>query len=150
MNRSVTHATFTLERTYETSAERVFTAWADPKAKAEWFGPAEEFEFRVGGREHARNTFDEVTFTFEADYQDIIQNERIVYSYIMRRDGQLLSVSLATIELRPADAGDGTLLIVTEQGAYLDGLDTPEQREAGTAELLDALGAALRGPADGG
>ena len=39
----------------------------------------------------------------------------------------------------------GTRLTYTEQGAYLDGLDTPEQREEGTAQLLDALGASLDG-----
>jgi hypothetical protein len=30
-----------------------------------------------------------------------------------------------------------------KQGAYLDGLDVPEQREEGTGALLDALGAEL-------
>jgi hypothetical protein len=35
----------------------------------------------------------------------------------------------------------------TEQGAFLDGLDTPDQREQGTGSLLDALGEELqRGP----
>ena len=33
--RSVTHATFTVERTYDTaSPAQVFNAWADPVAKA--------------------------------------------------------------------------------------------------------------------
>ena len=32
-----------------------------------------------------------------------------------------------------------------EHGAYLDGLDTPEEREHGTIELLDALGRVLAG-----
>jgi hypothetical protein len=35
---------------------------------------------------------------------------------------------------------------VTEQGAYLDGLDTPAQREQGTGSLLDRLGALLARP----
>jgi uncharacterized protein YndB with AHSA1/START domain len=30
--RSVEHATFVVERKYETSPERAFAAWADPKA----------------------------------------------------------------------------------------------------------------------
>jgi hypothetical protein len=33
--------------------------------------------------------------------------------------------------------------VFTEQGAYLDGLDTPQLREHGTRELLEALGAEL-------
>ena len=41
--RSVTHATFVLERTYDTSPTRVFAAWADPEAKARWMdGPDEK------------------------------------------------------------------------------------------------------------
>jgi hypothetical protein len=39
--------------------------------------------------------------------------------------------------------GTGTRLIFTEQGAYLDGHDTPAQREQGTGALLDTLGAEL-------
>jgi uncharacterized protein YndB with AHSA1/START domain len=36
--RKVTHATFTIERTYGASPERVFRTLADPEAKAKWFG----------------------------------------------------------------------------------------------------------------
>lgn len=53
-DRSVTHATFRLERVYPASPARVFAAWADPDAKARWFaGRADEhqLDFRVGGRE---------------------------------------------------------------------------------------------------
>jgi uncharacterized protein YndB with AHSA1/START domain len=53
-NRSVLHATFTLERTYPIAPARVFAAWADPAAKARWFAGADaehELDFRVGGRE---------------------------------------------------------------------------------------------------
>jgi hypothetical protein len=40
-------------------------------------------------------------------------------------------------------AGDGTKLTFTEQGVYLDGHDTPEIREGGSKELLEALGKSL-------
>jgi|AntDryMetagUQ889_1029465.scaffolds.fasta_scaffold01925_3 uncharacterized protein YndB with AHSA1/START domain len=55
--RDVTHSTFTLERVYPANRSRVFAAWADPAAKAQWFaGPNGDYEldFRVGGRELAR------------------------------------------------------------------------------------------------
>jgi hypothetical protein len=48
-----------------------------------------------------------------------------------------ISVSLGTVELKPE--GDGTRLTFTEQGAFLDGLDSPSLREEGTGSLLDAL-----------
>jgi len=53
-DHSVTHATFSLERSYPLPPARVFAAWADPAAKARWFaGPdsGHELDFRVGGRE---------------------------------------------------------------------------------------------------
>ncbi len=52
-----------------------------------------------------------------------------------------LSVSLATIELTPA--GKGTRLVLTEQGAFLDGYDDNGSRERGTNELIEKLGAWL-------
>jgi hypothetical protein len=50
-------------------------------------------------------------------------------------------VSLATIELRPADAG--TAMTFTEQGAFFDGIDDPAGREEGTRLLLAALAESL-------
>jgi uncharacterized protein YndB with AHSA1/START domain len=146
--RSVTHATFVVERTYDAPPSRVFAAWADPAAKARWFGPDEstgeyELDFRLGGRELNRGGApDGQTYTYEARYQDIVPGERIVYTYEMHRAETRISVSLATVELRPA--GAGTRLIYTEQGAFLDGHDKPQYREEGTGGLLDALGAELR------
>jgi uncharacterized protein YndB with AHSA1/START domain len=145
--RSVEHATFVAERTYDASPSRVFNAWADPEAKARWFGNPEggveayELDFQVGGRELNRGTVDGQTYTFEARYQDIVPDERIVYAYEMHSGDKRISVSLGTVELKPE--GEGTLLTYTEQGAYLDGLDTPQQREQGTGGLLDALGKEL-------
>jgi uncharacterized protein YndB with AHSA1/START domain len=146
--RSVEHATFAVERTYEASPARVFAAWADPAAKGRWFGSPDdragelELDFRVGGRELNRGTAPTgQTYTFEAYYQDIVPDERIVYTYEMQLDDQRISVSLATVELTPLAAG--TRLIYTEQGAFLDGLDAPAQREQGTGGLLDALGEEL-------
>jgi uncharacterized protein YndB with AHSA1/START domain len=145
--RSVEHSTFVLERTYDASPARVFAAWADPEAKARWFGDPEtgvaefELDFRVGGREFNRGTVEGNPYTYEGRYQDIVPDERIVYAYDMHLDGTRISVSLGTVELKPN--GEGTRLTYTEQGAFLDGLDTPEQRQQGTGGLLDALGAEL-------
>ena len=52
------------------------------------------------------------------------RDQRLVYGYEMRLDDRKISVSLATIELAPAD--EGTRLKVTEQGAFLDGYMMPE------------------------
>jgi uncharacterized protein YndB with AHSA1/START domain len=149
-DRSVTHATFVVERTYDASPARVFAAWADPAVKARWFaGPEEwgpdefELDFRVGGREVSRGgPQGGPVHTYSARYQDIVPDQRLVYSYSMHLDQTLISVSLATVELQPERGG--TRLVLTEQGAYLDDYDDAGQREQGTADLLDALGAELR------
>lgn len=150
MNRTVVHDTFVLERRYPASAQRVFGAWASQAAKDQWFGPDEQVEafehaldFRVGGREtiHARIVGQDATITLDALYQDIVDGQRIVYSYEMTMNGRRISVSVATIEF--LSEGSGTVLILTEQGAYLDGLDTRAQREEGTVALLDQLGTYL-------
>jgi uncharacterized protein YndB with AHSA1/START domain len=147
--RSVTHAIFTVERTYPASPARVFKAFADPVAKAKWFGGPDEwekqpseFDFRVGGRETSiGGPKGQPMHYFEALYQDIVPNERIIYSYDMRLGDRRISVSLATIEIKPA--GSGTKLVMTEQGAFLDGYDDAGSREHGTNWLLDKLGESL-------
>jgi uncharacterized protein YndB with AHSA1/START domain len=145
--RSVEHATFTVKRTYEATPARVFAAWAEPAAKARWFGSGgndeHELDFRIGGREWSRGSAPNGgTYTFEARYQDIVPDQRIVYAYEMQLEGTRISVSLGTVQLKPD--GGGTQLTYTEQGAYLDGLDTPAQREQGTGGLFDALAEELR------
>ncbi len=144
--RSVTHDKFTIERTYAAPPERVFSAWSEPAAKARWFGPGDshELDFRVGGREHltARGP-DGSNYTFDSRYQDIVPGERIVYAYDMHREQTRISVSLATIEFKPA--GDGTRLVMTEQGAFLDGEDDPALRVQGTGGLLERLAVELTG-----
>jgi uncharacterized protein YndB with AHSA1/START domain len=143
--RSVTHATFVIERTYAASPSRVFAAFADPAIKQQWFagpdemGPSQyELDFRVGGREISRGSVPNgPTYSFDAVYQDIVPDQRIVTTYDMHMDQTRISVSLATVELEPE--GASTRLTYTEQGAFLDGHDNPAEREHGTRELLQAL-----------
>jgi uncharacterized protein YndB with AHSA1/START domain len=148
--RSVEHATFVVERTYEKPPERVFAAFQDPAAKARWWaGPEDWFEddheldFRVGGYERTRGgPPGGPVHISEARYHDIVPNQRIVFTYELHLDETLISVSLATVQLEPA--GAGTRMIFTEQGAFLDGHEAPGQRERGWGGLLDALETEIR------
>jgi uncharacterized protein YndB with AHSA1/START domain len=145
-DRSATHATFSIERIYDASPRRVFAAWSDPKARAQWEAIGEGFEtsyqesdFRVGGRDVSRFHFDEGSqFVAEARYEDIVPEARIVYAYSMTHNGTRISVSLTTIELKPV--AKGTRLILTEQMTVLDDGDKPEYRQRGISVQLDQLG----------
>jgi uncharacterized protein YndB with AHSA1/START domain len=161
MDRYVTHATFSLERSYPVSAARVFAAWADPAAKARWFAPGpdsgHQLDFRVGGREvnHGGPESGPV-LSFESFYRDIVPDERIVYSSTLSAGNDVVTVSVTTVELSPGQLSPGQLspgqlspgqggtrLVLTEQGTFLDGREEPDWRERGTAAWLDALGAEL-------
>jgi uncharacterized protein YndB with AHSA1/START domain len=145
--RSVTHGTFVIERSYPVPPARVFKAFADPKAKAQWFvGPEDwnsgpnSLDFRVGGTEtNVGGPKGGPVHTYRCLYQDIVPDERIVYTYDMLMDEVRISVSLATLEFKASDKG--THLVLTEMGAFLDGFDKPAQREEGTQGLFQALDA---------
>jgi uncharacterized protein YndB with AHSA1/START domain len=147
--RSVTHTTFTIERSLAATPARVFAAFASKEAKQKWFGgPGEwgkrrwDMDFRPGGREFvSAGPKEGPVHAFDAYYWDIVPDQRIIYSYDLHLDDRRISASLATVELRPE--GQGTRLVFTEQAAFLDGYDDAGGREHGTGALLDALEAAL-------
>lgn len=146
-DRSANHVTFVIERNYPSAPARVFAAWASAEAKAIWMddpdfksdGTTSELDFRVGGHERFGGLIPEgTTYRYDATYYDIIDNERIVYCYEMYSGDQRMSVSITTVEFAPDS--EGTRLIYTEQGVFLDDIDKPEAREEGTRWLLDNLG----------
>jgi uncharacterized protein YndB with AHSA1/START domain len=142
----VIHRSFTIERTYPTTAARVFHAHADPAKKRRWFAEGEGFvvdeytlDFRVGGFERTRFRFgtDGPPMTLDSVFLDIQPNARIVFAYAMTIGGAPLSSSLGTIEL--VTRGEGTLLRYTEHLVCTDGEDQGESRRAGSLELFESL-----------
>jgi uncharacterized protein YndB with AHSA1/START domain len=154
MKPNVTHSTFTIQRSYPTSPERVFAAFADPAKKHRWYAEANgkhaeifEMDFRVGGAERTQSRlgtdtpFPGVPLTNHSIYQDIQPNKRIVYAYTMTLGDHRMSASLATVEFIPTDKG--TDLIFTDQGAFFEGSDGPKMREQGWTSLIDGIAAVV-------
>ncbi|MFZ0142658.1 MAG: SRPBCC family protein [Aeromicrobium sp.] len=148
--RSQAHHDFTLERTFPVPVEKVWAAFADEETKRLWFAAenevlsmtAYEEDFRVGGHGMNEGSFHGgPPHRFQSTYTDIVDLERIIYTYDMWIGDTHISTSITTIMFEPLDGG--TRLTLTEQGVHLDGYDNGEQRELGTAGLLDDLGATL-------
>lgn len=148
--RTVTHDTFTIERSYALAPQQVFSAFSDPARKQRWFADGRssdlvdyELDFRVGGVERTRvrlkegTPFPGLVMVNTTVYQDIVPNRRIVFAYSMTMGEMRISASLATIEFYPT--GTGTTLVFTDQGAYFEGADGVERRKPGWSQLLDNL-----------
>src|SRR5258708_16125851 len=149
-DRSVTHSTFVIERSYRTTPERLFAAFADPAKKRLWFGESDshevqefEMDFRPGGIERTRYRFKEGTpfpgtsLTNDGTYQDIVPNHRVVMASAMTLADKRISASLLTFEFLPTDKG--TDLIFTHQGVFFEGSDGPQMREGGWRTLFERL-----------
>jgi uncharacterized protein YndB with AHSA1/START domain len=148
-NPSVTHATYTIERSYPIAPERVFAAFTDPAKKRRWFadsetGQAESYElnFKVGGNEVTRRIiqggpYKGTPLTNHSSFQDIIPSRRIVFAYTMSMGDTRISASLATVELLPTEKG--TTLLFTDQAAFFEGADGAPMREQGWRKLFEGL-----------
>ncbi len=148
--QSVIHSTFVIERSFPKSPQIVFTAFSDPVRKRRWFAEGESHEvedfrmdFRVGGTERSRyrskegTPFQRVALTNEGSYLDIVPNRCVVTASTMALGGKRISASLVTFEFLPTEKG--TDLICTHQGAFFEGADGPQIREAGWGKLLEQL-----------
>jgi uncharacterized protein YndB with AHSA1/START domain len=148
--QSVIHSTFVIERSYPKPPAVVFSAFAEAAKKRRWFAEGEnheveefEMEFRVGGTERFRYRFKEgsplkgAVLSNEGKYQNIVPNRLVVTASAMTLGDKHISASLVTIELLPTNKG--TDLICTHQGAFFEGADGPQMREAGWHSLFEAL-----------
>ncbi len=143
------HGTFTLNRTWKASPERVFRAWSDPQVKAQWFtGPPETWtlierslDFTVGGTEVLHGRFASGLETlFRARFHLIEPPHRLVYVYDLHHSGRFHSVTQSSLVLTPD--GAGTHVAYTEQMVFIDGEDGTESRRHGTSlqyDLIDRL-----------
>ena len=141
---SVHHDLLTVSRDLRADVSTVFGLWTDTKALARWYLPGDEnwrceileHDFRVGGRNHLSfGPKGEPPYEEDCCFQDIVTDERILYSMTVSDASRRLTTSLVTIEFDAIEAG--TRMRMTEQIAILDGTDTVEGRRRGWGEVFD-------------
>jgi uncharacterized protein YndB with AHSA1/START domain len=146
----IIHSTFVVERSFPKPPETVFAAFADPARARKWYAEGEGHEleefasdFRVGGKQTLRYRLGPNTpvagmvINNQVHYHEIQPNRRIVTAGTMDLADKRILASQVTVELLPN--GSGTDLILTNQGAFLEGGLTPEMLEAGWRGLLEKL-----------
>jgi uncharacterized protein YndB with AHSA1/START domain len=143
---SVVHDTISVERRLAgVDAATVFEAWADPTLRIQWDNPGENFvvtehtqDFRVGGRQTSRfGPPADPRYWSDGEFLDIVPNRRIVSAGTMHNGNVATSVTLFTAEFLPD--GDGTLLVLTDQSAFLDAAETPTARRSGWQTIVERL-----------
>jgi uncharacterized protein YndB with AHSA1/START domain len=147
---AVVHDTIVFERRFPVAPEKVYAAWSDAAQRARWHFPGDGWElvefdqdFRVGGHERSRfGPKGAPRLREEGRFLDIVRNERIVSAGTMHEDEVRMSITLCTVEF--AADGDGTLLKLTDQSAFLDGRERPAERRSGWGKVLERLADFLR------
>lgn len=147
------HDSFTLERTYPHSAEKLFRVMSEQALRERWYSagrsPFKVFEtdFSVGGRDFQIYQLGEDTpfpgaeIVNEGRFEDIVPGERFVLATSTIFMGKRISTALITHEI--ASDGDGCTLRLTHQAVFYEGADGPEMRRGGWEVLLDSLGGTL-------
>jgi uncharacterized protein YndB with AHSA1/START domain len=148
MNGKPEHATITMERSYPAPAERVFSEFADPLARARWSPPSgdvliyDEADFRAGGRDLFRcGPQSDPKFRGETLYHLIVPNERVISSEILDVGDHRLAVSLTTLDF--ASEGNNTKLTLTVQMISLAGQELIDGYRSGNKSALENLASHL-------
>jgi uncharacterized protein YndB with AHSA1/START domain len=144
--RRVVHDTIVVERRFaNVRAATVFAAWADPAQRSQWDNPGEDFvvtdlaqDFRVGGRETSRfGPPGDPRYWSEGTFLDIVPNRRIISAGTMHDGEVATSVTLFTAEFH--ELGEHTQLILTDQSAFLGGVESPADRRSGWGTIVERL-----------
>jgi len=144
MGVTVHHTSFVIERDLPGSPRHAFRFWSEHDRKRQWTSchpdwtvEEDRFDFRIDGSELVRwRTPEGIEYGFRAQYLDIAQGQRIIYSYAMNAGVKPISASLVMVEFAPE--GTKTRMTYTEQAAFFDAQDAAT-RSSGTGTGFDRL-----------
>jgi len=143
------HNTFVIERNFPWRLSRVFSGFSQPALKRRWYVEGDHeiqdfhMDFRLGGNETFRYRFREghpiagSEIANESTYQDIVEEKRIVMSGRMSLNGKPILVGVTTFEFMGAE--QGTDLILTHQGTFIDWPEGAQMIEMGWRGLVERL-----------
>jgi uncharacterized protein YndB with AHSA1/START domain len=143
--RTLTHATLVMERTFKASPQRVFKAWENVEARERWQAPTPdvklqyvEADFREGGRDLIRcYQANQLVWEGQTHYLDIRPNSRLVLSELVSGDGRHESVTMVGVEFLPV--AEGTHQLLTLQITGFDGAPMEAGYQYGWNAALDNL-----------
>ncbi|WP_136659430.1 SRPBCC domain-containing protein [Nitratireductor sp. XY-223] len=150
MMRSV-HETIAIERSFAAAPDRLFAAFADPRARERWSAPNADVEIRIlqsdlrtGGSETARcgPAGGPLNWEMRVAYHLVEPPSVISFSEELWDGEQLLTVALITFDIAGAENG-GSLLRLTDQVTSFAGEDALQGHRDGYAAALQNLAASL-------
>lgn len=148
MNRKpIHHASFSVERAYKSPRARVYKGFTDKASRRRWLIESDGWtvhhlnapdEVRPGAVESSSFSPPgaDVVLTNDTTFLDVQQDERLIFAYAMTLQGEPLSSSLTTVEF--LGDGEGSRIVLTEQGAYYGDEDVAGRKQ-GMSLLLEAL-----------
>jgi uncharacterized protein YndB with AHSA1/START domain len=133
-----------LQHSYSTPPERIFSEFANPVGRASWSAPSkdeliyDETDFQIGGKDVFRcGPQGDLKFRGDTRYLDIVTNAHVVSSETVDVDGQRFAVALTTLDFEPTEPG--TTLTVTVQPVSFVGPDMIHSYESCNKSALKNL-----------
>lgn len=122
----------------------VYKAWTEPEHMVRWMGPkgftapSAKLDVRVGGkyRAHIRSP-DGQDYWFQGVYREVVENERLVFTFAWEEDGERGEENLVTITLAEED---GRTRMTFKQAPFLT-ISERDSHEGGWSEAIDKLNA---------
>jgi uncharacterized protein YndB with AHSA1/START domain len=140
--------TLLVNRQYAAPRELVWKAWTEPESLKQWFGTPGydlqivEIDLRIGGAyRKVFRTPEGERLTVYGEYREVVEPERLVYTWSATGAGRDLRDSLVTVTL--TGLGQETELTVRHEG--LVGEDVIDRHRRGWTGNLDQLAGAVEG-----
>ncbi|WP_276256794.1 SRPBCC family protein [Halomontanus rarus] len=108
----------TIRRTFDAPRERVFRTFTEPEELKEWFAPSpgdvttevEAFALEPGGERSIRFHTDDEWFGSDGAFEEVVENERIVYTDQWINFPEAEVDSRVTVEFTDVEAGTEVVL----------------------------------------